>query len=306
MDTRLLDYFLRVAELGSINKAATDLYLSQPALSRHIALLEHELNVKLFNRNQGGVKLTEAGKLLCERARKILLEISILKGHIGEHAIGQLALGIPPSWQSFFTTPLVQTIVSQFPGIMLRVHEGPSNVMRDQMLRGMVDLAIVPFDSTPAAGYRQTLLIREPMILVGALDAGLKMDEPVPISRLDGIEFVLPGSQNVLRTQLENALLRKNYSFRLTVEVDSLTLCLDMARKGIAYTVIPACALSHNHLADTVSIAPIQNMYMTWTLYENEARSHSQAVRQGRSLILGIIDERLAEGKWFGAERAGI
>lgn len=54
MDVRLLDYFLRVAELGSINKAAASLRLSQPALSRHIALLEHEMGNKLFHRSQGG------------------------------------------------------------------------------------------------------------------------------------------------------------------------------------------------------------------------------------------------------------
>lgn len=306
MDTRLLDYFLRVAELGSINKAATDLYLSQPALSRQIASLEHELNVKLFNRGQGGVKLTEAGNMLRERARNILQEISILKRHIGEHASGQLAVGIPPSWQSFFTTPLVQTMLDQFPGIALRVHEGPSNMMRDLMFGGMLDLAIVPFDSKPAAGYVQTLLIREPMVLVGPPDAGFRMSEPVPISRLDGAEFALPGGQNVLRTQLENALLRSNYTFRLLVEANTLTLCLELARKRIAYTVVPACALLHNDLAETVSLAPIQNMYMTWTLFENEARAHSEAVRQGRSLMLGIIDERLADGGWFGAERAGM
>ena len=55
MDSKLLEYFLRIAELGSINKAAADLHLSQPALSRHVASLEHEMGTKLFNRTQGGV-----------------------------------------------------------------------------------------------------------------------------------------------------------------------------------------------------------------------------------------------------------
>jgi len=64
VDSRLIEYFLRVAELGSINRAATDLRLSQPALSRHIALLEHQLRAKLFTRTRGGVQLTEAGTLL--------------------------------------------------------------------------------------------------------------------------------------------------------------------------------------------------------------------------------------------------
>ena len=86
MDSRLLEYFLRVAELGSINKAAADLHLSQPALSRHVAALEHEMGTKLFNRSQGGVQLTDAGNLLSDRARPLLRQFTMLKAQIGEKA----------------------------------------------------------------------------------------------------------------------------------------------------------------------------------------------------------------------------
>ena len=58
MELTYLQYFLRVAELGSINRAALDLNLSQPALSRNIAALEHEVGTALFLRRRDGVKLT--------------------------------------------------------------------------------------------------------------------------------------------------------------------------------------------------------------------------------------------------------
>lgn len=107
MDSRLIEYFLRVAELGSINKAAADLRLSQPALSRYVASLEHELRAKLFTRTQGGVQLTEAGTLLRERARPILRQLTNLIEQVGDRASGQLSVGVPPSWQFLFTSKFV-------------------------------------------------------------------------------------------------------------------------------------------------------------------------------------------------------
>src|SRR3954468_15567932 len=99
MDIYHLECFVRVAELGSINRAATHLHLSQPALSRHVAALEHEMGTQLFTRTQGGVLLTESGKLLVDRARPLLRQFAILKEQVSEMATGQVAIGIPTSWQ---------------------------------------------------------------------------------------------------------------------------------------------------------------------------------------------------------------
>src|SRR5690606_21931196 len=129
MHTRLLEYMLRVAELGSINKAALDLNLSQPTLSRHIAALEKLMGAALFVRSQGGVSLTEAGKLLADRARPLLRQFAVLKDQVGETASGQLAMGMPTSWQKVFTSRFASTMVRQHPEIKLRVHQGVSNTL---------------------------------------------------------------------------------------------------------------------------------------------------------------------------------
>ena len=305
MDVRFLEYFLRVAELGSINRAAADLHLSQPALSRHVAALEEEMGTKLFVRTQGGVNLTESGKLLSDRARPLLRQFSILKEQVGEKAAGQLAIGIPPSWHGVFTSEFAAKMVKELPGITLRVYEGVSNVLRDYMFAGLLDLSIVPFDSSPASGYRQTSLVREPLILVGSPDDGLSSDEPAPISRLDGIKLVLPGRPNVLRGLVEHSLARKGMAFRLAVETDTLTLCLDMARQGVGLTVVPACSLFENPILDEVSWTPLRGLYMTWTLCENPARMHSQAVREGRRLVMSGVSQALATKDWFGASAVG-
>ena len=304
MDSRLIEYFLRVAELGSINKAASDLRLSQPALSRHIALLEHQMRAKLFTRTQGGVTLTDAGTLLLERARPILRQLSKLVEEVGDRAAGQLSFGVAPSWQHMFTSTYISQLVQEFPGVSLRIHEGASHELREVMHSGMLDLAIVPFEGNPPQGYVHTPLVREPLILVSHRGAHLRPDRPVPLSRLENVNLALPGKPNVIRAQIENSLERRELQFKTLFEIDAMNLSIELARQGICETVTPCCAVSGNaRWKDEVSWSPIRGMYMSWALCENTARSHSPAVREGQKLVQKVVDQILGRGQWLGAER---
>jgi LysR family nitrogen assimilation transcriptional regulator len=118
------------------------------------------------------------------------------------------------------------------------------------------------------------------------------------------LKLVIPARPNVLRAQVEHTLSRKGMAFRLVVETDTLTLCLELARRGIGYTVVPACAVHTHGLGKSISWAPIRGLYMTWALCENQARTHSPAVREGRRLVFATVVEALASGQWFGAEAA--
>jgi len=306
VDSQLLDYFLRVSELGSINKAAADLHLSQPTLSRHMALLEHALGAQLFARTRQGVHLTDAGRLLADRARPLLRQFAILKEEVGERATGQLSIGIPTSWHTVFTLPFVQRLAANSGGLRLRVYEGVSNVLREYMFAGLLDLCIAPLAATPTMGYRQTRLLREPLALVEQGHTGLDPQHPVPVSRLAGVNLVLPARPNVLRQQVELALAREGLPFRVDVETDTLALCLDLASQGIGATVVPACALVQHHYGGGICWAPVRGLSMTWALYENQARAHSQAVREGRNQTLATVAAGLKSGRWFGAEASPL
>lgn len=100
MDVRELKSFIHVARAGSFNRAAAELYIAQPALSRQIAKLEEEIGVPLFVRHGRGVRLTAAGARLLERAEIITQMV----GETGEHVRasvdeerGYLAVGLPPT-----------------------------------------------------------------------------------------------------------------------------------------------------------------------------------------------------------------
>lgn len=305
MDSRVLECFLRVAELGSINRAAVDLHLSQPALSRQIAALEHEMQVQLFIRSQGGVKLTDAGKLLSDRVRPLLRQFAIIKAQVGERAAGQLAVGIPPSWHSVFTSSYLSTLLHDCPNVSLKVYENVSHILRDQLLAGAIDLAAVPFEQAPPSGYRQTVLLREPLVVVGPVNSGFTAATPVSVQALELQKLVMPGRPNALRNYLENTLARKGIKSTIAIETDTLRLCMELARQGAGLTVVPACAVYARPPGDDICWAPLKGLYLTWALFENEARSHSPAVQEGRRLFIETLSLQLTKGIWFGAEQIG-
>jgi LysR family nitrogen assimilation transcriptional regulator len=306
MESKLIEYFLRVVELGSINRAAADLHLSQPALSRHIALLEHQIGATLFTRTQGGVVPTDAGLLLQSRARPVLRQLALLVEQVGERAAGQLSVGVPPSWQHLFTTRYISKLIEQYPSVSLRVYEGVSHELRESMQAGMLDLAIIPFDHTPSADYRYMKLIREPLVLVSSRQSKLSPDTPVPLSHLHNLDLALPGRSNAIRAYIENALVRERYFFKLAFEVNAMNLSMELAREGLVHTVTPCCAVSGSKLWESeVSWSPIRRTPFTWALCENTARSHSPAVREGVRLIFQLVATIVASGDWLGAEQIG-
>jgi LysR family nitrogen assimilation transcriptional regulator len=292
MDAQLLGYFLKVSETGSISRAARELHLSQPALSRHMAALEHGLGASVFVRTGGGVTLTEAGRLLASRAQPLLRQWDILREQVGATAAGHLSLGISPSWHDAVTADFVQQLMAAHPEVQLRVHEGPSHVLRDAMAAGLLDLAVIPFAAAAVKGYAQSPLLREPAVLVGPASAGLRREAPVSIDRLAGLPLVLPSRPNALRAQVEQALERRGQTFRLAAEVDTVALCLSMARRGVAHTVVPSLAVWGDAAREGLGWAPVTGLQMNWMLCENQARQTAPAVSRARALFMEIAVSR--------------
>ena len=101
MNLKQLEYFVRVAELGSFSKAAMVLNIAQPALSRHVRLLETDLRTTLLIRNGRGVMMTEAGKQLDDHAVGILQLMSSVREDIEANRdvpSRRIVVGLPPSF----------------------------------------------------------------------------------------------------------------------------------------------------------------------------------------------------------------
>src|SRR5260370_35907703 len=124
MELRSLAYFVRIAELGSITRAAAHLHLAQPALTRHVQRLEDELGVPLLTRANRGVKLTEAGQKLLESAARILREVERTGDEIraqDAHPSGRIIFGITPTLCPVLVPELSADMQRAYPRVELKV-----------------------------------------------------------------------------------------------------------------------------------------------------------------------------------------
>ncbi|MCR8547576.1 LysR family transcriptional regulator [Salipiger sp. P9] len=301
MDIKLLGYFLRIVELGSINKAAIDLGMSQPTLSRNLALLEHEVGTDLLVRSRGGVRTTEAGKILRDQSRPLLRQFDLLREQIGQKAQGNVTIGFPTALRSVLTRKFAERILTRNLGIKVRVSETVSHMLREQMDAGLLDMCIAPEDTSLNQEHRQRLLVREPLVLAGGPRSGLSPDRPVRIRDLAGRKMIIPARPNLLRAKFEHEMARKGATLDVAMETDTLALCLELSATGLGYTVVPASAMTNPVASGRVLWAPVEGLTLGWALYSNPMRNHSRAVRECRKEILQILRETAGGSGWSGA-----
>jgi DNA-binding transcriptional LysR family regulator len=179
LDVTRLRVLVAVARHGSVTAAARALNYAQPSISHHIARLEAETGARLLERVGRGVRLTEAGRLLAERAEEIIGRLDAAESELAAHVglrEGRVRLAAFPSALGTLVPAAAAWLESETPGVDLRLTEAePPEALR--MLRaGYVDVALVfrhyqedldPAPPVPAdEGTRGRLLLDEPVHLV--------------------------------------------------------------------------------------------------------------------------------------------
>ncbi|WP_302481577.1 LysR family transcriptional regulator [uncultured Dialister sp.] len=147
METRVLRYFLAVAQEGSVTRAARALHLTQPTLSRQIRELEEELGQTLFSRGGRELSLTREGLLLRQRAEEIvgLAEITEKEFRsLGEKTVsGDLSLGCGESKALSFVTDALKVLQDEHPLIIPHFFSGNGEIVMDRLDKGLLDFAVL-------------------------------------------------------------------------------------------------------------------------------------------------------------------
>lgn len=145
MDLRVLRYFLMVAKEQSFTKAAKQLNITQPTLSRQLAALEEELGTKLFNRGGHSITLTGEGLLLKRRALELVdLEEKIISEFKGdtESVEGRITIGCGEFMAVETLAEICKSYKEKYPLVAFAIHTGTADNISDMMSRGLVDVGL--------------------------------------------------------------------------------------------------------------------------------------------------------------------
>ena len=147
MDIRDIRYFLKVAEYCHLGRAAEELHISQPALSKCISRLEQSYGVQLFDRVGRGIALTESGELLRERYQLLQQDLQEIQREVSSYRsgiAGIVRVGCAASIASFVLPDVCRSMQEKAPDLRLQIHVGMDDVLQDALRAGAIDITISP------------------------------------------------------------------------------------------------------------------------------------------------------------------
>lgn len=251
MDLKQLEYFVRVAELGSFTRAAIELDVAQPALSRQVRLLEVELRQALLVRNGRGAVPTEAGKLLLDHGRGILYQVQRAREDLGRlrgGLSGHVAVGLPSSVARVLTVPLMRAFRESLPDARLSISEGLSGSLQEALASGRLDIVVL-YNAQASRELDLAPLLEEELLLVRARPPGLHEDPPpgpVSLQEVARLPLVIPTRPNAIRMYVESEMAAIGCRPEVALEIDGVSAILDLVRDGAGCAI-----LSHNALLNS-------------------------------------------------------
>ncbi len=263
MDLKQLEYFVRVAELGSFTRASAALNIAQPALSRQVRLLEVELRQTLLTRNGRGATPTEAGKLLLEHGRGILHQVQRAREELGRvrgSLAGRVAIGLPSSLARVLTVPLTRAFRLQMPDAALSIREGLSIGMQEALLAGQLDIAVL-YNAQPSADMDISPLMEEELLLVQARPPGLPEDPPpaaISLREVAALPLVIPSRPNAIRMHVEAEMANIGCRPQVVLEIDGVAAILDLVADGVGCALLSRNAVASSTRPSAFTVRSIQ------------------------------------------------
>jgi LysR family nitrogen assimilation transcriptional regulator len=259
MEIRRLRYFVRVAEDGSLTKAAGVLRIAQPALTRQIRLLEEELGVSLFSRSARGMQLTEEGEYLRSSVAGPLRALDLALQNVRTLSPlleGNFAIGMPSSIGDILARPLVLGMNAEFPNIKLRIMEGITGSLIDWLHRGMLDFALLE-EASHDDRLTDRQLCCENLVLVGAPKSKVNPKRSISLDKVIQLPLILPTHHLGIRGVFNDALVKLRATANIKFETDSCKLIKELVATGMGYAPLPLSYFRQEYLAGTLQYSPI-------------------------------------------------
>jgi len=306
MELRSIQYFVQVADEGSITRTAEKIGIAQPALSRHIQHLEEELGTQLLTRLPRGVRLTTSGRDFLDHARAIVLDVTRASEQVrgkARAARGTVVMGTSPTVAPLLLPGCVARARDQCPGVTLKVIEGFSPQLLDALLTGRLQVAVMT-NPPRTTSLAMTPLCSEPLAVV-ARPGGRGTRRAFSLPELRATPFFLTAG---IRTLLEQQLEAFGVQLRIAAEVDSVEAIRRLLLAGIGPSIMPVSAFHDEIRAGRLAVSPIEgaNLHRILVLARPADETRSAAIAEiehivraemARLLEAGVF--RMPAGAWM-------
>jgi LysR family hydrogen peroxide-inducible transcriptional activator len=243
MEIQQLRYFARAAELSSFTRAAEACFITQPTLSQQILKLEQELGQPLFERLGRSVKLTEAGKILKERADQILALMEDAAARITDQPdAGRLVIGAIPTIAPYLLPRLIDRFSKMVPKADLEIVEDVTPVLLKKCQSGEVDLAFMALP-LEASGLKIKKLFTEKLRLVMKLGHPLAAKACVSLDAAIQEPFLLLHDAHCLAESTISYCRQKNVIPLGTSRLSQLSTIIELVALGQGVTLVPEMAV---------------------------------------------------------------
>ena len=300
MELAQLRTFLKVAEEGSVTKAAGSLHLTQPAVTQHIRALERQFGTTLFERTGRGMLLNGPGELLRDYARKALAAIEDgqqVIADIVQGRSGRLILAAGVTTSIFHLPRWLKAFRKMRPGVDITVRTGRSREVARMALDREIDLGLVT-SPVPHPDLETVPLFDEEIVLVAP--PGEARSEPVTLAMLAGTPLILFPGGTGFRAYLDQVLAEAGATPPVKMETDSVESIKSFVQIGLGMSFLPLSAVQaemDSGLLARVDLAGIPPLKRTTAVIRRMDRYLGVAARDFLAIAQGAtaIDTQPAQ-----------
>lgn len=239
MEQNLSQYkiFFEVAKAGNISKAAKELYISQPAISKSISKLEDSLGVSLFTRNSRGVQMTEEGKLLyghTKAAFEALGQGEQELKRVKDFNIGHLRIGVSNTLCKYILLPYLKNFIEKYPHIKVTIESQSTSHTVNMLEQQRIDLGIIakPSNRRPLQ-FIPVMDIQDTFVATKAYLDNLYLREGKNADLFQTGNILLLDTSNVTRKYIDEYLNENQLVPNQLLEVTTMDLLIEFAKIGL-------------------------------------------------------------------------
>ncbi|MBP0049027.1 LysR family transcriptional regulator [Marinobacterium sp. AK62] len=249
MDTAGLTAFVTVADCHSFSQAAQQLFLTQSAVSKRIALLESQLDCRLFDRIGRQVILTEPGRRLLPRAREILHALEdaeqLIRDSTGE-VRGRLTLAASHHISLHRLPPILKQFIQRYPEVELDLRFAASEVAYEGVLKGDLELALITLAPEADERILSRTLWSDRLQYVVATTHPLALQDSVSLNELNRYPAILPGTETFTHQRVRQQLALQGLEPNLGMSTDYLDTIRMMVSIGLGWSLLPETMIDHS------------------------------------------------------------